>query len=174
MKTLFSFIAIFILLSACKKSGFDIDNPDVDVFVQQLKAGTYSQYETNEKGERLWLKMPKFGEQHIARLIELSKDTTHINQFPTNPMSSRTPRPQGRNYFILGEGLLWIVAGINGRGSLDPYLIDDSKEVPEKYNGLTTTEILLVSEKYSQWWNSYKNADWKAQDPLAGTAYIWM
>lgn len=174
MKTLFSFIILAILFSACKKDGFNIDSPDVDIFVQQLKTGTYSQYETNEKGERLWLKMPKFGEQHIARLIALSKDTTHINVFPTNPMSSRTPQPQSRNYFILGEGLLWIVAGISGRGSLDPYLIDNSKEVPEKFNGLTATEILMISEKYSQWWNRYKNTNWKAQDPLANTPYRWM
>ena len=41
---------IILVLSACKKEGFDINNPDVEVFVSQLKNGTYNERETDEKG----------------------------------------------------------------------------------------------------------------------------
>jgi len=128
MKKWILFTMIGVLLMGCKKDSFDINNPDVKKFVKQLKSGTYGEYERNEKGERLWLKMPNFRQEHIAALIELSKDTTHIQKFPTNPISSRTPIPQGRDYFILGECLLWIVDGIRGASSLDPYLVDTSKK----------------------------------------------
>ncbi len=174
MKKWILYTMIGMLFVSCKKDQFDIESPNVGVFVQMLKSETYDAYELNEKGERLWLKMPRFRQGHIASLIELSKDTTHIKSFPTNPISSRTPRPQGRDYFILGECLLWIVEALRGGGSLDPYLIDASKEGVEKYKGVTSTEILMISDKYRQWWNSYKNGDWKGNDPLGSTSYRWM
>lgn len=163
-----------LFLSACKKEGFDINNPDVDVFVSQLKNGTYNERESDEKGNSLWLKMPRFEPKHIARLIELSKDTTHIEKFPTNPISSRTPKPQGRDYFILGECLLAVVEIVRGKGWLDPYMIDTSKDIPERFNGVTGIEILLISDQYRQWWNNYKAGDWKGNNPLAATPYKWM
>lgn len=175
MSRIFVLIALcMIILPGCKKGSFDINNPSVEEFIQLLKSGTYSEYERNEKGARLWLKMPAFQQHNIERLIALSKDTTHIQKFPTNPISSRTPIPYGRDYFVLGECLLWIVDGIRGGSSLDPYLIDASKEVNERYKGVTTAEILTISDKYRLWWSSYKNGDWKGNDPLAGTSYKWM
>ncbi|WP_176954265.1 DUF4943 family protein [Niabella drilacis] len=132
----------------CKKEGFDINNPNAETFVQQLKNGTYNEYEHDEKGERLWLQMPRFRQEHIGALIALSKDTTHIQKFPTNPLSSHSPLPEGRNYFILGECLLWIVDGIRGASPLDAYLIDISKEVNERRSGITTAEILMISDRY--------------------------
>ena len=36
------FIAILVILCfGCEKDKFDIDNPDVEIFVKQLKNGTY-------------------------------------------------------------------------------------------------------------------------------------
>ncbi|WP_460686974.1 DUF4943 family protein [Niabella aquatica] len=174
MKKWILFTMIGMLFMGCKKDQFDINNPGVEKFVQLLKSGTYSEYERNEKGGLLWLKMPKFRQEHIAALIDLSKDTTHIQRFPTNPISSRTPIPYGRDYFVLGECLLWMVECVRSGGSLDPYLIDTSKDVNESYKGVITTEILIISDKYRQWWSSYKNGNWKGNDPLAGTSYRWM
>ena len=172
-----SFITILILLCiGCEKDKFNIDNPDVEIFVKQLKNGTYDCYEKGETGENLWLLMPKFTRRHIQSLIDFAKDTTHITDFPINPISSRRPFPEGRDYFILGECLLWTVEGIRngyGYGSLDPFLIDTSKAESERLKGLKCIEILIVRDIYKDWWNNYKDNDWKGKNPLGETSYRW-
>jgi hypothetical protein len=166
-------LLIFPILS-CEKDKFDLNNPNVEQFVQQLKKGTYIQYEKGENGENLWLLMPKFTKNHIQSLIDFSKDTSHINNFPINPISSRTPFPNDRDYFILGECLLWTVEGIrngSGFGSLDPYLIDTT--LIEKFKGLKGSGILIVRDSFQVWWSNSKDSDWKEKNPLDGTPYRW-
>lgn len=166
-------LLIFPILS-CEKDKFDLNNPNVEQFVQQLKNGTYKQYEKGENGENLWLLMPKFTKNHIQSLIDFSKDTSHINNFPINPISSRTPFPNDRDYFILGECLLWTVEGIrndNGFGSLDPYLIDTT--LMEEFKGLKGSVILIVRDSFQVWWSNFKDSDWKEKNPLDGTPYRW-
>ncbi len=175
MKKLLIISTISLLFISCNKD-IDLNNPDVDLFVEQLKAGTYDNYEKGEKGENLWLLMPNFDGSHIAALIEKAKDTTHIADFPTNPISSRMPHPQGRDYFILGECLLWTVEGIrngSGFGSLDPFLIDASLDEPERGRGLTGTEILIVRDLYKNWWDSFKNDDWESENPFGSSTFRW-
>jgi hypothetical protein len=170
-----TFVTIFILFCfGCKKDEFDPNNPNVATFVQQIKNGSYNCYEKDDHGEKLWPIMPKFTEDHIPTLISLSKDTSHVEIFPINPMSSRTPFPEGRQYFILGECLLWTIEGIrNGTeyGSLDPYLIDMTADNPTK--GMSGKEILIVRDLYQTWWISNKNLNWKIIYPLEGTSYRW-
>jgi len=172
-----SFIIILILLCiGCEKDKFDIDNPDVAVFVKQLKNGTYDCYEKGETGENLWLLMPKFTLNHISSLIEFAKDTTHISDFPINPISSRRPYPEGRDYFILGECLLWTVEGIRngyGYGSLDPFLIDTALAESVRFKGLKGDEMLIVRDIYKNWWENFKDSDWKDNNPLQETSYRW-
>ena len=161
---------------SCEKDKFDIDNPNVEIFVKQLKNGTYDYYEKGENGENLWLLMPKFTRSHIPSLIAFAKDTTHITDFPINPISSRRPFPEGRDYFILGECLLWTVEGIRngyGYGSLDPFLIDTALTESERFKGLKCTEILIVRDIYKDWWNNFKDNDWKDINPLGETSYRW-
>jgi hypothetical protein len=170
-------IAILILFNiGCEKDEFDIDNPDVKKFVQQIKNGTYSCYEKGEKGENLWLIMPEFREKHVQSLIDFSKDTSHITDFPFNPISSRTPFPYRRDYCILGECLLWTVEGIrngSGFGSLDPYMIDTTLIESERYKGIGGAEILIVRDVYKNWWKNFKDKDWKNKNPLKETSYRW-
>lgn len=162
-------------------NGFDVNNPDVALFVSQLKAGTYSCYRTDIYSQYLWLAMPKFTTSHIPALLEYAKDTTFIAYFPSNPASSRTPFPNGRSNFILGECLLWIVEGIRTNvayavyPSLDPYLVDSSKSSIEKLKGLTKIEILRVRELYLSWWNQSAIIPewWLTTPPLSGTTYSW-
>lgn len=166
-------LLIFPILS-CEKDKFDLNNPNVEQFVQQLKNGTYIQYEKGENGENLWLLMPNFTKNHIQSLIDFSKDTSHINNFPINPISSRTPFPNDRDHFILGECLLWTVEGIrngNGFGSLDPYLIDITSG--EVHKGLKGSGILIVRDSFQVWWSNFKDSDWKEKNPLDGTPYRW-
>jgi hypothetical protein len=160
---------------SCQKDKFDIDHPDVEKFVQQIKNGTYNCYEKGDEGENLWLLMPKFTTNHIQSLIDFSKDTSHIAIFPINPFSSRNPVPDGREYYILGECLLWTIEGIRngfGYGSLNPYLIDISKPESERFKGLNGDEILIVRDFYKDWWNFKDNA-WKDENPIEDTSYRW-
>lgn len=168
---------------------FDINNPNVAVFVSLLKTGTYNCYERDEYGQNSWLAMPKFTATHIPALLEYAKDTTSINQFPINPASSQSPYPYDRNYFILGEGLLWIVEGIRVGAttaspameipkfkfaSLNPYLTEKSIATVAIYKGLTKNEILGVRELYYSWWYGSDIPEWWLRTPpLNGTTYIW-
>jgi len=158
-------------------NGFDINNPDVALFISQLKAGTYSCYKTDIYSQYLWLAMPKFTVTHIPALLEYAKDTTFIAHFPSNPASSRTPYPSGRSNFVLGECLLWIVEGIRTNvayPSLDPYLVDSSKSATEKLKGLSKKEILNVRELYNNWWYGSAIPEWWLRTPpLNGTTYSW-
>ena len=97
-------LSIFtILCSSCEKGEFDPNYPNVEEFVQHLKSGTYDFYEKGENGKNLWLLMPKFSKHHIPSLIDFSKDTSHIKDFPINPLASHSPYPNDRQYYILGE-----------------------------------------------------------------------
>lgn len=173
MKNLFLLTAI-IFSMGCNNPDYDIENPDVEKFVQQIKDGSYDNYHIGENREKLWLQMPNFTEEHIPLLIKFSTDTTHIHSFPINPVSSRSPYPIG--YGILGECLLWTVEGIrNGTkyGSLDPILIDNSKEEVEQYGGINGIEVLKVQELYENWWNEYQSSNWRDVNPLEKTKYKW-
>jgi hypothetical protein len=168
--------ACMLLIFGCAKEKFDLHNPDVETFVNQLKRGKYNYYEKGDNGENLWLMMPEFTQNHIQSLIDFSKDTSRIMEFPINPVSSRMPFPEGREYFILGECLLWTVEGIRngmGYGSLDPFLIDTAKDESERYKGLKSSEILIVRDIYQEWWNNFKYEDWKNKNPLEGSSYRW-
>jgi hypothetical protein len=174
MRTLSKYFVLSVFCFACQKESFNLANPDVDLFVEQIKTGTYSFYKKGEDGKNLWLIMPEFKEQHITKLLKYAKDTTYIYKFPENPVSSLSPFPYGRNYLILGECLLSIIEGIRkGRTfpSLAPYLV----VIHPEYNvsGLNGNEILSVWELYNTWWETYKNDDWNSHDPLAGTKYRW-
>ncbi len=176
MKKLFVLAVLSAVFFSCAKGDLDIHNPDVEVFVQQLKDGTYNNFEKGEDGENLWFLMPNFTEDHIATLIDKAKDTSHINYFPINPISSRSPYPQDRDYFILSECLLWVVEGIRngtGFGSLDPFLIDNSRDEVTRYKGLTGEEILGVRDLYDSWWNAHNDGDWESVDPLGDSSYRW-
>jgi hypothetical protein len=76
----------------------------------------------------------------------------------------------------LGECLLWTVEGIRngyGYGSLDPFLIDTVLAESERYKGLNGDEILIVRDIYKNWWDNFKDNDWKDINPLGETSYRW-
>ena len=177
-----------VIINNGGNNGFDIYNPDVALFVSQLKAGTYSCYKKDENGQNLWLEMPKFTAAHIPALLEYAKDTASISQFPINPASSQSPYPYDRNYFILSEGLLWIVEGIRVGAttvspameipkftfaSLNPYLTEKSILTVAIYKSLTKKEILSVRELYYNWWYGVIPEWWLTTPPLEGSQYYW-
>lgn len=176
MKKILFITLLTLFCISCEKDEFDLDHPNVEKFVQQIKSGTYNNYERGENGENLWPQMPKFTEKHIPSLIDFSKDTSHITIFPHNPFSSRWGFLPDKKYYILGECLLWTVEGIrNGRGygSLTPYLLDTALIESERYQGINGDDVLIVRDIYEDWWNNFKDKDWKNKDPLENTSFTW-
>jgi hypothetical protein len=92
MRKLFLLTILTILCIGCEKDEWDLNNPEVEKFVQQLKNETYDYYEKGENGEDLWLIMPNFVKHHIQSLIDFSIDTSHINDFPVNPTLIENPK----------------------------------------------------------------------------------
>ncbi len=174
MKNLFLALVFILLCVSCLKNEFDIANPDVGKFVQQLKEDSYNQYVLGEDGEKLWLKMPEFSKEHISSLLGYAKDTSQINKFPLNPISSGVPFPYDRQYIILGECLLWTIEGIRSDslyGSLNPVLLESTSDGGLK--GLKGEEILKVRDIYFEWWTENRNDAWQEINPLEGTPYAW-
>lgn len=174
---LISFFTVALFSSCDNDDELNLNNPDVGTFVNLLKKGEYPFYAKGDGGENLWLLMPKFTKEHIPELLEYAKDTTHIKSFPTNPISSKGPFAPGRDYYILGEGLLWIVQGIRSGseyGSLVPYMVKSDQSEGIIFTSLTTSEILEVRTKYLNWWKSYNDkASSVIADPLENTKYQW-
>lgn len=174
----FSLVFIFLLFS-CEKDKLDLDNPDVSLFVEQLKDGTYNEFYYNDSGEKVWALMPDFRLKHVPQLIGYGADTSFIPELrcvPNNPISSRLMWPINRpGKVILGEYLLWCAQyAIDGHfPSLDPFLVNNNEEQIGK--GITAKEVLQVKDYYESWWNLYGNKEnvSEAPHPLAGTPYRW-
>ena len=174
-------ILIFILATlcfGCDKDDFDFENPNVEQFVNQLKNGTYNEYEIGEDGQKLWTKIPNFSKEHIPLLIDLSKDTSLVNpweHFPLNPASSIPPYRinEGNSCIMVSEYLLWCVEGIiqgNDFPSLTPILVNNEENPEKRLNG---EEMQSVKMLYQDWWNKYGEIENENKSPLAETVYRW-
>ena len=168
------FFGIFCL--SCQGDDFSVENPDVKKFVEQLKDGTYDEFELNENGERLWTKMPEFDVKDIPALIDLSKDTSlknPIDHFPVNPMSSIPPYRivNGIPNIMLGEFLLWCAEGVI-QGKQYPSLVPVIKKTGS-YRVLSGKEILEIRDIYLNWWNEFGKEGELGNSPLKGTNYTW-
>jgi hypothetical protein len=178
MNNLIIFTVLTLFCMSCEKDDFNIENPNVEKFVQQIKNGTYDKYELNENGEKLWTKMPNFKKEHIPLLIEHALDTTKITpweHFPLNPINSIPPYRivEGKSYIMLGEYFLWCVEGIiegNTFASLTPILKNQNYREDERLNG---KEILEVGKLYQDWWKENSRIVGTNKLPLEGTAYRW-
>lgn len=61
---------------SCSEETLDYNNPDVDLFVRQLKAGNY-----NTKSPKGFVEVPKFTEKDIPTLLNYAEDLTLITSF---------------------------------------------------------------------------------------------
>ena len=62
-------VSLMVSLVGCSSEEMDYENPDVTVFVKQLKAGTY-----NMKNEKGVVEVPHFTEEDLS-LIHISEPT---------------------------------------------------------------------------------------------------
>ncbi len=158
---------IWLIGTSCQKNEFDRKNPDVDQFVSILKSGNYF--------EEVGYGLPDFSDKHIERLLFYLKDTTSINEFPSNPVSSKYSTPK-----ILCECLLWTIDGIRfgtKYPSLEPSLIDTStySEITG-YTRVSGKKLLEISDMYINWYKEYKKNTTeilKKKNLFENTPYKW-
>ena len=155
---------------SCSEETLDYNNPDVDLFVRQLKAGNY-----NTKSPKGFVEVPKFTEKDIPTLLNYAEDLTLITSFPLPPVSA---------YYSgkvrLGECMLWVVETIR----LGHYASFGCKMVranAENYEGIyfLTEELLDAAARYRRWWENrqYPRTAWTIDacfdEPLCGSGYRW-
>lgn len=178
MKVLLFVLLLLFVSPSCNDGfshDFNMDKPDVEVFVRLIKKGTYECSEVSETGELLWLKMPGFTRNDIPGLLNLASDLTQIKSFPDNPISSIR-----LDYMRLGECLLWVVEGIRiGRpyGSLTPSLSTAGEIIAgsSTVRRLTDEEVLEVRQLYLDWWKKVQADNFLMEriNPLKDTRFSW-
>ena len=156
-------------MSGCREDVLDMENPDVSLFVKQLKAGTYRSKDANGV-----IVVPRFAEANIPELLEYADDLTTIPSFPSvfNTNSGK---------IRLGECMLWIVELIR-QGvppSLGCKLVHANAFNYEPLFFLTDDEVLDAVSHYRYWWENrkYPKTVWTIDpcydDPLCGSGYRW-
>ncbi len=166
------FMVLLCTLGSCGSNNtLDFDNPDVDLFVKQLKAGTYQ-----TQSPEGFVEVPNFKSEDIPKLLSYSTDLTLIQSFPLPPIS-----PYIGGEIRLGECMLWIVESIRigDYASLGCHLIRVNADNYEAQYFLTDEEVIDASVHYKRWWEnrSYPKTRWSIDpcfdDPLCGTGYQW-
>ncbi len=164
---LFLFTLLWLAGISCHKEEFNTKNPDVDHFVTILKNGNYF--------DEVGYELPNFTTAHIGRLLYYLKDTTKLNGFPSNPISSKYTNPK-----ILNECLFWTIDGIrigNKYPSLEPCLIDTSAySALTGYKRVSGKKLIEIANLYLNWYNGYKTTPtetWKKKKLFENTPYRW-
>lgn len=161
-----------ILGSGCKNTEeIDFDHPDVDLFVKQLKMGTYV-----TKSPEGFVEVPNFTIKDIPKLLEYSSDMSTIPMFPLPPIS-----PYVLSDIRLGESMLWIVESIRigTYASMGCRMVRVNAENYEAQYFLSNQEVLEAVSHYKSWWETrtYPKTRWSIDpcfdDPLCGTNYKW-
>jgi hypothetical protein len=167
---LLGFTLIMFLFSCNKKDDVgDINNIEVEKYIELLKAGEYEFWE-----------LPPFTAEDIPALLQYRNETQMITRFPRNLLSS-----YGMPECKLGMYVLWTVESIRAVAIKSKYLTGRfPTQNPVLFirtsDGLqmdNTDESHTVAAKaYFDWWEENKHKDFdvfKNIDPLAETDYRW-
>ncbi len=155
--------------TGCSEETLDYNNPDVEVFVKQLKSGKY-----NTKNEKGVVEAPLFTVEDIPALLKYAEDMTLISSFPSIYL--------GNNGKIrLGECMLWVVESIRlgFPASMGCQMVRADAENYEAVYFLSDEEVLDAVTCYRRWWENrqYPRTVWTIDpcydDPLCGTGYRW-
>jgi hypothetical protein len=170
-KILALLVAMLFFLQCSDYDVNSFDNPDVKVFVQQIKSGRYT-----DEGPSGYVEVPVFKKGDISALLFYAQDHTPVKEFPINPISSVNP-----GGYRLSQCLLWTIEKIRvgNYPSLTPALMKKDSSTG-KYNVVTTMDdINEVWELYNEWWQIVDSQpidsffDYYSCNPLSGTAYLW-
>lgn len=158
-----------LALMGCSEERLDYNNPDVELFVKQLKAGTY-----NTKNEKGLVEAPRFTEQDIPRLLRHAESLELIPSFPSayNGNSGK---------IRLGECMLWVVESIRlgFPASLGCKMVYANAPNYEARYFLTNAELKDAAARYRYWWEGrqYPRTTWTIDpcynEPLCGSGYRW-
>lgn len=155
--------------TGCSNEELDYDNPDVELFVKQLKAGTY-----NMKNEKGVVEVPHFAEKDIPELLKYTEDLTLIPSFPT-VYSTNSGKIR------LGECMLWVVESVRlgFPASFGGKMVQANAENYEAIYFLSDDEVLDAATCYRRWWEGRKfpRTTWTIDpcydEPLCGSGYRW-
>lgn len=133
-------VCLMISLVGCSSEEMDYNNPDVTLFVKQLKAGTYKM--ENEKGV---IEVPHFTEEDIPELLKYAEDLTIIPSFPS-------VYNMNNGKIRLGECMLWMIEFIRQGTppSLGCKMVLANAENYEAIYFLTDEEVLDAAACYRQ------------------------
>ena len=172
MKTLRTIIACIFLMSflGCDKNeSEDLNNVDVDRYLELLKAGKYDS-----------LELPSFTSRDIPALLEYRNETQIITNFPHNGLSSLYA-PDCK----LGMYVLWTIESVRAVAINSEYLtgrfpssnpilyLRDSVGLNLVYDNVSHE---ISAKAYFDWWENNKHLDFnkfKNIDPLIETDYKW-
>jgi len=140
-------------------------DPDVDLFIKQIKEGTFGrsfEYSSTE--------LPDFERKHIPALLNYINDMTPVYNYPIGK-----PALAGSTRWI-AEGVLWTIDGIRlGR----KYPCNMGILAWEDNHAPTSEEeIKEVAALYVAWWKGELTPDGKIRnifldDPLKDTGFYW-
>ncbi|WP_372948415.1 DUF4943 family protein [Mariniphaga sp.] len=172
MKTFKISVLIIFLFSAlgCDKDDVvDINNIEVEKYIELLK-----------KGEYKFLKLPPFTAEDIPLLLQYRNENQMITNFPHNMFSSLMI-PECK----LGMYVLWTIEAIRTDAIKTEHVFGNFPS-QNLVLGLRNSEGLelvnsdeshaVAAKAYFDWWNEnkHKNFDeFKNIDPLAETDYRW-
>lgn len=165
------FVVCMGVLSACSEEALDFENPDIELFVKQLKSGKLSTQDS--KGVNV---MPKFDKEDIGDLLEYADDLSAIPSFPLAPVSY-----SAGGKLRLGECILWTVETIRlgHNASMGCKMVHVDAEDYEGIYFLTDDEVLDAVDLYRRWWEGrkYPRTVWTIDpcydEPLCGSGYMW-
>lgn len=165
---LFFFSLSFV---SCTEEALDYNNPDVDLFVKQLKGGKY----LVESPEGLNT-VPRFTVDDIEGLLKYAEDLTVIPSFPLAPVSY-----SAGGKLRLGECILWTVETIRlgQNASMGCKMVHVDAENYEGIYFLSDDEVLDAAARYRRWWEGrkYPRTMWTIDpcydEPLCGSGYMW-
>lgn len=160
-----------IVLASCGKETFDYNNPNVELFVKQLKSGNYFVQESEGISH-----LPKFTQEDIEALLDYAEDLTVIPAFPLAPVSY-----SAGGKLRLGECILWTVETIRlgHNASMGCKMVHIDAENYEGIYFLTDEEVMDAVTRYRRWWETRKlprtmwTIDPCHDEPLCGSGYMW-
>lgn len=165
---LFAVLVVFAFTN-CSEETLDYNNPDVGLFVKQLKAGSY--HTKNDKGV---VEVPHFTEKDIPELLSYAENLDVIPAFPSvyNTNSGK---------IRLGECILWVVEGIRlgFPASMGCKMVEANAGNYEAIYFLSDAEVLDAAARYRRWWENrqYPRTAWTIDpcynEPLCGSGYRW-
>lgn len=161
-------------LSSCSDDKIDFNDPDVDLFVKQLKTGSYK-----TMSPQGFIEVPKFKESDIPELLKFASDTSVIPNFPMPATTSSAYETKIR----LGECMLWIVESIRlgHSASKGCHMVVANAENYEAVYFLSDKELKDAAIRYQSWWEERSKKHGKTMwtidpcydNPLCSSGYRW-